>query len=212
MFAFVSIVFAQDYSIKKFNEIRKNGDEALQKYCFQANVSNESNYNHMYQYIKYVSNGKKLTLDEINNNASKFNKINKRDYNLALVVLYSRNGFDKQALALVGNNNELKMAYCSNYLIFLLSQPQKDCNKIWSVSSQLLINNNIGDNNYKRATKALNNMFRYKPSNITKEEQIKFLTKISEIYPIPGTDFNQWKSFMGFVGFKYKQLTGKDLY
>jgi len=49
----------------------------------------------MYQYIKYVSNSKKLTLDEINNNASKFNKINKRDYNLALVVLYSRNGFDK---------------------------------------------------------------------------------------------------------------------
>jgi hypothetical protein len=29
------------------------------------------------------------------------------------------------------------------------------------------------------------------------------------MYPIPGTDFNQWKSFMGFVGFKYKQLTKK---
>jgi hypothetical protein len=32
------------------------------------------------------------------------------------------------------------------------------------------------------------------------------------MYPIPGSDFNKWKTFMGFVGYKYKALTGKDLF
>ena len=55
-------------------------------------------------------------------------------------------------------------------------------------------------------------MFKYRPNSITKEEQIKFLEQISQRYPIPGTDFNQWKGFMGFVGYKYKVLTGKELF
>ena len=55
-------------------------------------------------------------------------------------------------------------------------------------------------------------MFRYKPQSVTKEQQIELLSKLAQIYPIPGSDFNKWKSFMGFVGYKYKALTGKDLF
>lgn len=58
----------------------------------------------------------------------------------------------------------------------------------------------------------LANAFRYKSKNVSKEQQIAFLEQIAQMYPIPGTDFNQWKGFMGFVGFKYKALTGKDLF
>jgi hypothetical protein len=35
---------------------------------------------------------------------------------------------------------------------------------------------------------------------------------IGDKYPTPGTDFETWRGFMGFVGFRYKSITGKDLF
>ena len=69
-----------------------------------------------------------------------------------------------------------------------------------------------GFNNPKFNTKLIQTMFRYKPATVTKQDQVKFIEKLAQIYPIPGTDFSQWKGFMGFIGYKYKALTGKDLF
>jgi hypothetical protein len=71
---------------------------------------------------------------------------------------------------------------------------------------------NGGCENVTTAHDTLTKMFRFKPASVTKEQQIEFLSKLAQIYPIPGTDFSTWKPFMGFIGFKYKSLTGKELF
>lgn len=58
----------------------------------------------------------------------------------------------------------------------------------------------------------LKKMFNRKPSDLPNQKVVEFLTDLADKYPTPGSNFDEWKGFMGFVGYKYKAITGKDLF
>lgn len=58
----------------------------------------------------------------------------------------------------------------------------------------------------------LKKMFNRKPSDLPDQKVVEFLTDLADKYPTPGSNFDEWKGFMGFVGYKYKAITGKDLF
>ena len=146
----------------------------------------------------------------------------------AKACVLAKHGFEKEALQLqdsISTRNWLAYHYMktkkyddviriapkSNTAMSIYKK-NKDFVTYWNISKQQLTT--IGDKEIKAkdATKIIQNMFKYRPKTVTKQQQIAFLEQIAQMYPIPGTDFSQWKGFMGFVGFKYKALTGKDLF
>lgn len=58
----------------------------------------------------------------------------------------------------------------------------------------------------------LKKMFNRKPSDLPDQKVVEFLTDLADKYPTPGSNFDEWKGFMGFIGYKYKAITGKDLF
>ncbi len=65
------------------------------------------------------------------------------------------------------------------------------------------------------ATSLLTNML--KPNyddvpEVTEENIADFLVAVSKRYPAPNADVEAWKGFMGYVGYRYKSLTGNDLF
>ena len=205
-------VFAEPFSNEKLNQIVKTKQyDAMKKYCYESQVSAESNYNHMFFTLEYNKSNKKdyLTIDEINAIAKKFEgKIDNNSFQMALGNSLAINGYTDQAIKINEKINSTTM----NSLIFNRYIYNKNKQKVWQFGKKIIICDGEGFYNSKEATNILTKMFRYKPVNISKEQQIEFLSKLAQIYPIPGSDFNKWKSFMGFVGYKYKALTGKDLF
>lgn len=86
----------------------------------------------------------------------------------------------------------------------------KNRQKVWECGVKLF------DQYYvPNATVAMNiikRMFELRPKTVTNEQVAQFLKMIGDKYPTPGTDFETWRGFMGFVGFRYKSITGKDLF
>lgn len=64
----------------------------------------------------------------------------------------------------------------------------------------------------KVAMNVITNMLNRVPESYDDARLANFLSKIGKKYPAPGSDFEEWKSFMGFIGYRYKSLTGKDLF
>lgn len=58
----------------------------------------------------------------------------------------------------------------------------------------------------------MTNMMNRVPDSYDDAKLAELLAKIGKKYPAPGADFEAWKSFMGFIGYRYKALTGKDLF
>ena len=68
---------------------------------------------------------------------------------------------------------------------------------------------------YRTPTDAMHRikqMFNRKPSDLPDQKVVEFLTDLADKYPTPGSNFDEWKGFMGFIGYKYKAITGKDLF
>lgn len=93
---------------------------------------------------------------------------------------------------------------------FTIYERQKDNEKIWALGKSLFLDTYVPNAN--TAMRYIKSMFNRKPASVKDEEIVELLTKIGEKYPTPGTDFETWKGFMGFVGYKYKTITGKDLF
>ena len=226
-------VFAEPFSNAKRMQFIKIKDwHSLRKYAYEAQVSNESNVSHMILYFNHLLSNK-LTVEEINKQSQKFKVIGDEKYNVALGVVYANFNHVEQAIKIYNTNKSIRVATSIidkmsankqydkalqfskqiNSLFFALKiyKAKRDWNSYWKTAISKLTEEG-GYTNPTVATQYIHTMFRYKPSNITKEQQIEFLSKLAQIYPIPGTDFNQWKPFMGFVGYKYKALTGKDLF
>ena len=91
-----------------------------------------------------------------------------------------------------------------------VAKVNKDYKLLWETSEKILCFKS-GVKNAKKATQILSDMFRYKPSSVTKQQQVQLIQKLSKIYPVAGTDFNEWKNFIAFISYKYKSLTGKTL-
>ena len=91
-----------------------------------------------------------------------------------------------------------------------LAKTNKDYVALWNTSQKILCYKS-GVKNAKKATQILGDMFRYKPSTVTKQQQIALIEKLAKIYPVAGTDFNQWKNFVSLISYRYKVLTGKVL-
>ena len=64
----------------------------------------------------------------------------------------------------------------------------------------------------KDAMDIMTNMMNRVPDSYDDAKLAELLAKIGKKYPAPGADFEAWKSFMGFIGYRYKALTGKDLF
>lgn len=58
----------------------------------------------------------------------------------------------------------------------------------------------------------ITSMMNQVPDNYDDAKLAELLAKIGKKYPAPGADFEAWKGFMGFIGYRYKALTGKDLF
>lgn len=205
---FVAVVaafsaLAEDFNIARFNDLAKNQPTSLGKYCYEANISQESNSLQCSWAIRYwVKNiNQKPTKQQINEFVGKYN-LKGAEANKALALAYARAGFVKQAMNLYNGSEKL-------YINFLVKYSAKA--DLWLVALKVLTVNG-GFNDSKVATSLIERAFRYKPATVTKQDQIKFIEQLAQIYPIPGTDFNKWKGFMGFIGYKYKALTGKDLF
>ena len=64
----------------------------------------------------------------------------------------------------------------------------------------------------KDAMDIMTNMMNRVPDSYDDAKLAELLAKIGKKYPAPGADFEAWKSFMGFIGYRYKTITGKDLF
>lgn len=62
------------------------------------------------------------------------------------------------------------------------------------------------------AMRVMTSMMNQVPASYDDAKLADLLAKIGKKYPAPGADFEAWKGFMGFVGYRYKALTGKDLF
>lgn len=91
-----------------------------------------------------------------------------------------------------------------------LAKINKNYDMLWNASQKILCYKS-GVKSPKIATQILSNMFRFKPKTVTKQQQIVLIQKLSKIYPVAGTNFEQWKSFVSFISYRYKTLTGKAL-
>ena len=202
-------VFAEPFSSTKAKELKIKNKDEFSKYCYNAEISKETNKQHFMGYVSYlILNKKGLTKQQIFSEIEKFKTTcDEQFYNKQLLRLFCTNHFLDDAIVITS-----KTGFCPQtiYLCKLLSGAKK-YNQMWDISKKTLLIDG-GLNLPKHANNIITNMFRYKPASVTKEQQIEFLSKLAQIYPIPGTDFNQWKTFMGFVGYKYKALTGKELF
>lgn len=62
------------------------------------------------------------------------------------------------------------------------------------------------------AMRVITSMMNRVPASYDDAKLADLLARIGKKYPAPGADFEAWKGFMGFVGYRYKALTGKDLF
>ena len=208
---FVSVFcFAEAFSKAKFSDLHKNTRNQLPKYCYEAQISEESNTNHCTFGARYlIKDLKETRKTNIDAFIEKFSKKLNKDRIAAIKIQY----YFMAGLVAESKELALTLKNKSNYykqVIYPFVQ-SKDYDMIWNISSEMLTKVG-GMDSPKTAFLVINNMFKYKPNSISKEEQIKLLEILSEKYPTPGTDFAKWKEFMGFVGYKYKTLTGKQLY
>ena len=214
----VTSVFAEAYSTTKMRELIKSGNyKDMTKYAYESQVSNDTGWAHIDNAIAYFIRCVKncdASVQQIEQQIAKFkDKIGKKTMDRIRIKYYSWCGHDKEAANIL-KNYETEYDYASDYYFYRyvnVRDVKHDKNLTWQYGKQLLLMDG-GFNNPVSANIAINRIFRYKPESVTKEQQIEFLSKLADIYPIPGTDFNQWKNFMGFVGFKYKQLTKKQLF
>lgn len=226
--------FAGAYSQAEAKKFRDAKDyNALKKYAYESEVSKNSDTGHMYNYFYYLitKTNNKYDASQILKQAQKFKSI--KGYEDGLGYAYALNANVSEAIAQYEKTKndkilgilttkllslkktdqalEIAVKYNLNGRAFNIYKMKKDYTNCWKYGVKVLTIEG-GLDNPKRCVQIIHFIFRYKPASVTKEQQIEFLTKLADIYPIPGTDFAEWKSFMGFVGFKYKSLTGKDLF
>ena len=227
--------FAQPFSMAKYNSIDNHSEK--RKYAYESQISKQTNFYHVFQSYYYciVELNKNFTVQQIISYSKKFeNNVDKKI--LADIIgqvagdlgyqqfafkqfqiCKSEYIFNRLASFYVKNKNTAKLQQLldnnkvSAFVKVRICKQLKNYDKLWKFSEQLLLTI-PGCNDTNRCQTIIQDMFKYRPKSIKKEQQIVFLEQIAQMYPIPGTDFNQWKGFMGFVGFKYKALTGKDLF
>lgn len=210
------------------------------EYAGKASISKDSDFSHIRNYFYYnYSSTTYKDANEIINKVKEMYKLNenKKGLNVTTACCLAMYGYFKQAFEYAEkfksksyyNNLSMQITSASirfpqkqilslipkkevyNILAYQISKQKKKYDIMWDRSKDILINTDGGFDNSELCYQIVIDMFRYCSKIITKEEQIKFLQDFVNIYPIPGTDFNKWKNVMGFVGFKYKALTGKNL-
>ena len=206
-------VFAEPFSMAKYAQVGKTKNwEQITRYAYEAQISEETNWTHLYSYSTHM----KIFIKKANLNITEFEEIAKKFegkvkgknmYEYGMAVVAAQSCLEDKMLQF---SNKLENRLVANvYSYYITYSTNKE--KIWQYGKKALLTDG-GYENVNNATKIINKMFRYRPKTITKQQQIAFLDQLAQTYPIPGTDFNKWKGFMGFVGYKYKALTGKDLF
>lgn len=205
------VSFAEPFSQAKFKELYTNGDKSIVgKYCYEADLSKQTNRFQCSLALYHMTSTLNIKDKEsIDKQIEKFsNHVSKDNQTKIKIKAYFNAGLIEQSKKLA-LDNKLKAGMYQQIIFPFIKT--KDYDTVWNISKQLLLNVG-GVANPKTANNIIIHMFKYKPTTITKQQQIEVLSKIGQNYPIPGTDFNKWKEFMGFVGFKYKALTGKELF
>jgi hypothetical protein len=96
-------LFAEPYSSAKYKELKQNKKhfEAI-AYCYESEISAETDYNHCYHYVNKLSIDKKfrLTKNEIDAAVKKFENagiITEQNLKSVLAVFYMQNGLINEA-------------------------------------------------------------------------------------------------------------------
>ena len=201
-------VFAEPYSNAKSLQLYKAKKFKLwSEYCFNSEISAESGGYHVSGVRYYLqANVKNFTKQQAFNKLDQFKNIapTEKSLNYEKAQVLASMGFADEALRM-SDDPRIKYAIYAHY------RSANNKEMMWKYGTCALLTDG-GYTSSIAANQILTRIFRYKPASVTKEQQIELLSKLAQMYPIPGTDFNQWKGFMGFVGFKYKALTGKELF
>ncbi len=87
----------------------------------------------------------------------------------------------------------------------------KDKAKIFEYGKKTFLNTFI--TSPATATNLLTEMLKPDYTGIVEKADIaEFLKDVSERYPAPNANVEDWKGFMGFIGYRYKSITGNDLF
>ena len=96
-------LFAEPYSLAKYKEFKQNKKhlEAI-AYCYESEISAETDYNHCYHYVNKLSIDKKFTLtkNEIDDAIKKFEnagKVTKQNLQSIFAAFYMQNGLINEA-------------------------------------------------------------------------------------------------------------------
>lgn len=147
--------------------------------------------------LKAEIDGGTINTEDLFNGACLFvaNKfLSKRDYDNAIKYAEKINPIS------VGSVSTLQRAYSAKGV--------KD--KAFEVGARLFLETYV--TRPADAMKVITNMMNQVPDNYDDAKLAELIAKIGKKYPAPGTDFEAWKGFMGFIGYRYKALTGKDLF
>lgn len=215
----------------------KKETEKLLKYCAQSTPTEIGiqNKQHLYA-IKYFTKDEnvKFTKEQVLSMVKPFVNVAKNDktknmiqfYGLQSAKLYENSNLKaKQIYAnykiklpygVIANRfiankdykSALQLANKYNLIMIKLkvAKINKDNQMIWNISKNILCYKS-GVKNVNKATQILIDMYRYKPQSVTKQQQILFLQQLQKIYPVAGTNFQQWKPFIKVIYFKHKNLS-----
>jgi|GEM_PF-6186406 hypothetical protein len=129
---------------------------------------------------------------------------NEELYNNQLWSSYHRDKQYDKALALA-----VKYERWSNALN--TANAMKDRAKIFEYGKKVFLDTFI--TTPAAATQTLTTILRPNYAGIVDNAEIAdFLKAIADRYPAPDANVEDWKGFMGFVGYRYKSLTGQDLF
>ena len=185
-------------------------DEYVAKIKEAASPSYEANESTKYAYINIVSMMKGYNIDTM----IKYIEANLTDSNLkrAYSIVGARYMNNRFGLA---KNIDKAIEYYKKAEEFGLGglfncyYQKRDKENAWKTGVVYLLDD------YRtpaQALKTVKDMFNRKPANIKNEDIVNFIKELADKYPTPGSNFDDWKGFMGFIGYKYKAITGKDLF
>jgi len=171
----------------------------------------EETINTKWDYINTYASMKTATIDTI----IKFCQDNftgtdleKRGYNL-IAARYMSNRFGLAKNIDKAIENYKKAEEFGYGGLFNAYYQKRDRENTWKTGVALLTDDYVTP---KVAMNTIKNMFNRKPASLKNEDIVAFLKELAEKYPTPGSNFDDWKGFMGFIGYKYKSITGQDLF
>lgn len=175
------------------DKLFKTTDEDIREYV----LINTLNINRACNALKAEIDGGKIAEEHLFNNACAIVStvaLEKRNYDEAI----------KYSLMITPINNSVASRLMRAY------GAKGQADKAFEIGARLFLETYITSPTVAMDT--ITKMMNQVPASYDDAKLAELLAKIGRKYPAPGADFEAWKGFMGFIGYRYKALTGKDLF